>query len=716
MIKTLLATIGIVATFFGGQYAAETGMLGDTMNTWRFTSSLLQPVVSSWNVYAPANLRFDGEIQPDGSTCSNGQILKRTGANDWDCSSDSTGGVSSNSLDFDEWINGTSTLDANFLIASGGFTYSFGTTDLTINLARVGTPASSTLQGFFDIVPSPGRYSGGNITDAGSGAVSVTAGTGALRALDNDTSPQYFISWVASNSFTVPINSVRYIGVAYNSGSPKVTMRTTQNWNYDTDFPLGIVVREGTTTVFIHNAPWWTGDSIANITERFDSVGFVERDNRTGGLIISNTGTRNVSVTSGGLLSRLSEFTISAIDTSSGGTFTQYYRDGASGWTSSASTTKWDNTVYDDGDGTPATLTVLAYTSRWFYLMTDGTLAELYGQSQDLDLADIIAESPPASVPDRILYEGILIGRFIIRASGTTPATTQSAFGTAFTAATVTAHSGLSGLAWTSSGHTGTALYLSGFNTTGAASESLESKYGNLLEADTIVGNWVNTANTWVDNEVSDILTLSGGTIGANSISGTQTTTGTLTLGDGGDAIVIESSNWDVSSGGAFTGVTGITSTGVLNFSGGTEFTIPTANTIDSEGDVDITVASDSFSIYTTAERVKSLKTCFGVSYPTPTAKDHISIWNAFDPFTISEVYMIASGANAAGWQLRHSTTNASFTDLFSSNKSASGSSTIKYTSFNDSTLTDGERVDFVITSASAVIDNVYVRACGFYD
>ncbi|MEK7528308.1 MAG: hypothetical protein AAB592_00905, partial [Patescibacteria group bacterium] len=53
--------------------------------------------------------------KPDGLICSNGQILKKTGANDWDCASDSTGGASSNSLDFDEFVN-TMELDADLRI------------------------------------------------------------------------------------------------------------------------------------------------------------------------------------------------------------------------------------------------------------------------------------------------------------------------------------------------------------------------------------------------------------------------------------------------------------------------------------------------------------------------------------------------------------------------------------------------------------------------
>ncbi|QGH73072.1 MAG: YadA domain-containing structural protein [Podoviridae sp. ctviO18] len=70
----------------------------------------------------------------------------------------------------------------------------------------------------------------------------------------------------------------------------------------------------------------------------------------------------------------------------------------------------------------------------------------------------------------------------------------------------------------------------------------------SLSEAETISGNWVNTASPWADNEVVDTISIIGGIIGANSISGTQTTTGTLTIGDNGDSIIIDASNWDVST------------------------------------------------------------------------------------------------------------------------------------------------------------------------
>ena len=77
-----------------------------------FTVDPINDIVS---VPSTASFDFYGEIRPDGLTCSNGQILKRTGANDWDCAADASGSVSSNSLDFDEFVD-SMTLDADLTI------------------------------------------------------------------------------------------------------------------------------------------------------------------------------------------------------------------------------------------------------------------------------------------------------------------------------------------------------------------------------------------------------------------------------------------------------------------------------------------------------------------------------------------------------------------------------------------------------------------------
>jgi hypothetical protein len=48
----------------------------------------VRDLITSNDLITYNNLRFDGEIQPDGATCSNGQILKKTAANKWVCASD----------------------------------------------------------------------------------------------------------------------------------------------------------------------------------------------------------------------------------------------------------------------------------------------------------------------------------------------------------------------------------------------------------------------------------------------------------------------------------------------------------------------------------------------------------------------------------------------------------------------------------------------------
>src|SRR3990167_8585253 len=87
------------------------------------------------------NLSFSGEIMPDGSTCSNDQILKRTGDNDWDCAADALGSVASDSLNFDEFQNPL-VLDTNITTTSGSFTWDFGGSNL------VGIGFASLSRGF----------------------------------------------------------------------------------------------------------------------------------------------------------------------------------------------------------------------------------------------------------------------------------------------------------------------------------------------------------------------------------------------------------------------------------------------------------------------------------------------------------------------------------------------------------------------------------------
>ncbi len=85
----------------------------------------------------------------------------------------------------------------------------------------------------------------------------------------------------------------------------------------------------------------------------------------------------------------------------------------------------------------------------------------------------------------------------------------------------------------------------------------------------------VSASTTIGDSYIADALTVSGGTIGSNNISGTLTTTGSLTIGDGGDAITIDSSGWDIANN-ILTGLTGltVTSSSTLGYASTTALTV----------------------------------------------------------------------------------------------------------------------------------------------
>ncbi|MEX2006795.1 MAG: MerR family DNA-binding transcriptional regulator [Candidatus Saccharimonadales bacterium] len=315
-----------------------------------------------------------------------------------------------------------------------------------IPLTRVAGSTYSTLQHFFNQVPSPGRITGGVITDAGSGNINVSAGTGLIRATDDDIAELKFFDWAAASGIAIPANSKRYVGVQYNAGSPQVFIKAADTWDYDTEFPLGVVINEGG-TLHITNNPQWTGDAATNVIERFYGTNPFVRDKRTGGLIIGETGTRNLTVSAGKLWDRLNEFDIAAIDTSGTDTFDRYYRNGSGGYIKESAQTQWNNTQYDDGSGTLATLTDNYYSAQWFYVQNSGKLLSVYDQNQYSSLAEAQDANAPAAVPERISDLSTLIGRVLFQKNAASASRVETAFETFFSGSVVTDHGALSGLA-----------------------------------------------------------------------------------------------------------------------------------------------------------------------------------------------------------------------------------------------------------------------------
>lgn len=326
-----------------------------------------------------------------------------------------------------------------------------------------GAPATS--------LTSSGLISGCVVTDAGGGTVNVSSGNGNFREASSDTSTLHNLDIDAVTGLVIPTNTTRWIYVNYNAGVPLITVEATDLNSYQEEWPIATVFNEAG-TLHIHESGHLAYDITHRSLERWHGVAHVARDERVAGLILSESadGNRNVSVTAGKLWHRLAHVSVSSLNTATSGSFDRWYSNGSGGWTKQSSQTTWNNTQYDDGSGTLATLGPNKWSVQWFYLDLDGSLMCIYGTQFYNNLDQARLAPVPSSAPDRISVQSILIGRILFEKSAST-ATVETAFGINFQASAVTAHSSLSSLAWTSSGHTGTASRVAGFDSGGVSTE-----------------------------------------------------------------------------------------------------------------------------------------------------------------------------------------------------------------------------------------------------
>ncbi|HEC66965.1 MAG TPA: hypothetical protein ENI23_16945, partial [bacterium] len=268
-----------------------------------------------------------------------------------------------------------------------------------ISMAVVDTPAFTTVQHLQDIFHSSGWISGGVLSDDGSQNIDVTAGEGLIRATDSRTAQLLFNDWPASDTNAISDGAAKFIGVEYNAGSPQIVVKATDTWDFNTDFPLGSVVREGS-TLHISQAEHAIGDHANFMIQRLYEVQKFARDNITGGLILGEDGaSRFVTVSTGVIWERLNKFTISAIDTDPGGGADDFqtYKHVSGTFTLTTGVTTWPNTQYDDGTDL-VTMDNNKYANLWFYLEPDGDLVMLYGAAQynKSSLAEL--ENPPTTI------------------------------------------------------------------------------------------------------------------------------------------------------------------------------------------------------------------------------------------------------------------------------------------------------------------------------
>ena len=295
-------------------------------------------------------------------------------------------------------------------------------------LAYISGATHMTVQDMQNINHSAGSSSGGAITDAGSEQINVAGGTGMIRVSNSSTAVLQYFDWAGVTNQAIPTDSVRYVGVQYNGGAPQVVLRTVEDWNYNTDFALGCVVNEGG-TLHIVQENHAVGDSASFVIQRLQRTKHFEKDQMTGGLVLGETGTRNLTVTAGRLWSKLRWHSIDALNTGAADSFDAYYRDGAGGWTKLSAQTAYSNTLYDNGSGTLQALTNNHYGVQWLFLDANGNLSLLFGRATHKTPADADMATVPSPLPDRLEHAAVLLGRLIFKKSASAAMYVQTTLG-----------------------------------------------------------------------------------------------------------------------------------------------------------------------------------------------------------------------------------------------------------------------------------------------
>ena len=314
-------------------------------------------------------------------------------------------------------------------------------TGADVTLASIGGAAYTTVQQMQDVYHSTGLVSGGGITDAGSGQIDVAAGEGYIRATDDRLDTLEACAWSASLATALTDNALNYVYVFYNAGTPAVTVSISEQSTNDY-LKLGSVYRSGTTLHITESSAYFVGDHAVQMISRLQGTAAFAHES---GGVVSETGTRNIAITAGTFWEGLNQITTAAVDTSAAGTFSYYYRDGVGGWTEVASSTAIDNTQYDDGSGTLATLSNNKYGVHWVYLDYEGNVYVVYGTG-DYTLTDAQNAATLSSVPAFFTDHARLIGKITILKSAASFTEAVSTFSTTFATTTAAAHNELSGL------------------------------------------------------------------------------------------------------------------------------------------------------------------------------------------------------------------------------------------------------------------------------
>lgn len=304
---------------------------------------------------------------------------------------------------------------------------------------------------------SAGAITGFALTDNMDGTINLALGTAYLRTSAVESSPLAYFEVAATVSLPMTGDALNYVYLDYNSGSPVVAASTNvADFNCLNKCILHLVQTAGT-DLYYQSVIAQNVDSNRKLRRRFFET---ELMHRAQGLILSST-LLKPNVSAGIIYFALTKKDVAAFDTNVADTFTYVY-DNAGLWTRVTAQTSIDNLKYSGGAGL-VTMTNNKWKCDWLYLIPDSpdTYFIVYGDTQYNSYADASMADPPSSLPPELLGMGLLLGRYVVKKSSTTPYS-ESAFKTTFNSSALPLLSDLSDTDISSTVKTGASLVWNG--------------------------------------------------------------------------------------------------------------------------------------------------------------------------------------------------------------------------------------------------------------
>lgn len=305
-------------------------------------------------------------------------------------------------------VSATITRSGSTATVTTGSAHGFNTgTNVLINGAN-----QTEYNGFFFIT-----VTGANTFTYTVSGTPVTPATGSIFTVSEDSQLMTVeVNGVTNQALTD--NTTNYIYVDYNGGSPSLMVTTVEdNIAGLARISVWDVARVGNTLYIIdHRSVNVDNARKADRLHRYVS-NFAHSE---GGTVLTEVGTRNISVTAGEFYHGVVKIPHPAFDTSASGTFTTLYE--ASGvYTYTAGQTQISNTQYNNPATGLASITAGNYGVFWVYIMNNdpSSLLVKYGQGDYSTKALARASVEPSLNP---VMEGVssLIGRIIIQQGAST--------------------------------------------------------------------------------------------------------------------------------------------------------------------------------------------------------------------------------------------------------------------------------------------------------